>query len=372
MVEYVRLPAAGLTEVAARIFQAAGGARGEALEIATNLVGANLAGHDSHGLFRIPRYLDWLKRGYHNFDRHISVITENAVMASLDGNYGFGQVLGRQAVEFGLKKAQANGLALVALKHGGHLGRIGAWAELAAEAGYVSIHFVNVANSMLVAPYGGRERRMSTAPVAIGIPNGADDHFILDFSTARSAEGKILVAYKSGTPVPQGYLIDGDGKFTADPLALYGEVPEGQAPNPRGGPGALVAMGDHKGSGLALACELLAGVVTGSGTASNGAQPWNGMLSIYIDPKALDGGRNFPEMVAGYVDFVRSCKPQPGVSSVMVPGDPERRQRQDRLANGIPLALDGWNDIIRSAEALGVTRATIDGILSAAGEKKNG
>ena len=87
------------------------------------------------------------------------------------------------------------------------------------------------------------------------------------------------------------------------------------------------------------------------------------MLSIYIDPKMLDGGRNFPEMVAGYIDFVRACKPQPGVQSVMVPGDPERRQRKDRLANGIPLAVDGWNDIIRSAEALGVTRATIDEIL---------
>lgn len=372
MVEYVRIPAAALTEVGARIFQGAGGSRAESLEIATNLVGANLAGHDSHGFFRIPRYLDWVKRGYHNFDRHISVISENGVMASLDGNFGFGQVIGRQAVEFGLKKVQPNGLALVALKHGGHLGRIGAWAEKAADAGYVSIHFVNVANSSLVAPYGGRERRMSTAPVAIGIPNGKDDHFILDFSTARSAEGKILVAYKSGTPVPEGYLIDGDGKFTRDPLALYGSVPEGQAPNPRGGPGALVAMGDHKGSGLALACELLAGVVTGSGTAGNGAQPWNGMLSIYIDPKMLDGSRNFPEMVAGYIDLVRSCKPQPGVESVMVPGDPERRQRKDRLANGVPLAVDGWNDIVHCAEGVGVTRAAIMDIVGATQGQKNG
>ena len=364
--DYVRLSAPALTEIGARIFAAAGGSREEALEIATNLVGANLAGHDSHGVFRIPRYLDWLRRGHLHFGRRISVLSENAVMASLDGNHGFGQVLGRQAVEFGLAKAQANGLALVALRHGGHLGRIGAWAELAAEAGYVSIHFVNVANSNLVAPYGGRERRMSTAPVAIGIPNGADDHFILDFSTARSAEGKILVAYKSGKPVPEGYLIDGDGKFSTDPLALYGKIPEGEAPNPRGGPGALVAMGDHKGSGLALACELLAGVVTGSGTASNGPHPWNGMLSIYIDPQKLDRKQDFPQLVSGYIDFVRSCKPQPGVERVMVPGDPERRSRKERLANGIPLAADGWNDILRSAEALGVTRETIAAIGGAA------
>jgi Malate/L-lactate dehydrogenases len=262
-------------------------------------------------------------------------------------------------VEFGLAKAKPTGLSLVALRHGGHLGRIGAWAELAAEAGYVSIHFVNVANSLLVAPYGGRERRMSTAPVAIGIPNGADDHFILDFSTASSAEGKILVAYQSGKAVPEGNLIDADGKFTTDPHALYGQVGEGEAPNPRAGTGALVAMGDHKGSGLALACELLAGVVTGSGTVGSGTQPWNGMLSIYIDAKMIDRAQNFPEVVAGYIDFVRSCKPQAGAQDVMVPGDPERRYRRDRLVNGIPLAVDGWNNIIRSAEALGINRDTI-------------
>jgi len=373
MVEYVRLSAPALTEVSARIFQAAGGSRAEALEIASNLVAANLAGHDSHGVFRIPRYLDWLKRGYLRFGQHISVITENTVMASLNGNDGFGQVLGREAVEFGLAKAQPTGLSLVALRHGGHLGRIGAWAELAAEAGYVSIHFVNVANSQLVAPYGGRERRMSTAPVAIGIPNGKDDHFILDFSTARSAEGKILVAYESGKAVPEGNLIDADGKFTTDPLALYGKVNEGAAPNPRGGSGALVAMGDHKGSGLALACELLAGVVTGSGTVGGGTQPWNGMLSIYIDPKMIDRAQNFPAAVSGYIDFVRSCKPQASVEGVMVPGDPERRCRKDRLVNRIPLAADGWNKIIQSAEALGVTRDTIHEILdAAAGDKKNG
>jgi uncharacterized oxidoreductase len=366
MVDYVRLSAPALTEVGARIFQAAGGAREEAVEIAANLVDANLSGHDSHGIFRVPRYLDWLKRGYLRFGQRISVISENAVMASLDGHCGFGQVLGRQAVEFGLAKAQANGLALVALRHGGHLGRIGAWAELAAQAGYVSIHFVNVANSHLVAPYGGRERRMSTAPVAIGVPNGADDHFILDFSTARSAEGKILVAYKSGTPVPTGNLIDEEGKPSADPLALYGSVPEGQSPNPRGGRGALLAMGDHKGSGLALACELLAGVVTGSGTVGAGTQPWNGMLSIYIDPKRLDQPQQFPALVSGYIDFVRSCKPQPNVPSVLVPGDPERRQRRERLAKGIPLAVDGWNDIVRSGEALGLKRETVDSILAAA------
>jgi hydroxycarboxylate dehydrogenase B len=363
MVEYVRLSAPALTEVGARIFQAAGGEREEALEIAGNLVAANLAGHDSHGIFRIPRYVEWVKRGYLNFGRHISVATENAVMATLDGHDGFGQVLGRQAVEFGLKKAKPAGLSLVALRHGGHLGRIGAWAELAAEAGYVSIHFVNVANSTLVAPYGGRERRMSTAPVAIGVPNGTDDHFILDFSTARSAEGKIMVAFTSGTPVPEGYVIDADGNFTTDPHALYGPVAAGESPNPRAGPGALVAMGDHKGSGLALACELLAGALTGSGIRG-GNRPWNGMLSIYIDPERIDSAQDFPAAVADYIDYVRACNPRVGGPNVMVPGDPERRCRKDRLANGIPLAVDGWNDILKVGETLGVKQDVIRDILA--------
>lgn len=365
MVEYSRFSAQGLREVGARTLQAAGGEREEAFEIAANLVDANLAGHDSHGILRIPRYLEWLKRGYLKFGQHVSVLNENAVLASLEGNHGFGQILGRESVEYGLAKAKTSGLSLVALRHGGHVGRIGAWAELAADAGYVSIHFANMANSVLVAPFGGRERRISTAPVAIGIPNGDDDHFILDFSTARGAEGKVMVAFRSGTPVPEGFLIDAEGKPTTDPHALYGRVAEGESPNPRGGTGCLVAMGDHKGSGLALACELLAGVVTGSGTFGSGSHPWNGMLSIYIDPKAIDRQQDFPALVAGYVDFVRSCKPRTEGEDVMIPGDPERRKRRDRLENGVPLTADGWDSLVASAVSVGIARDDVLQIMAA-------
>ncbi|MGI9382877.1 MAG: malate/lactate/ureidoglycolate dehydrogenase [Methyloligellaceae bacterium] len=350
------LPAAGLPAVLARIFAAAGGTAEEAKAIAENLVDANLAGHDSHGVIRVPRYLEWVARDFLRFGQTVSVVLENDALVLLEGNNGFGQVLGRQAVEIGLAKAKKHGVALVTLRKAGHLGRIGAWAELAAEQGFVSVHFVNVANSMLVAPFGGAGRRMSTAPVAVGVPNPGGDDFILDFSTAKAAEGKVLNAFKGGKPPPEGSLVDGDGRLTADPAALYGEVPDGAVPNPRNGAGALVAMGDHKGSGLAIACELLAGALTGSGTSCPGDQAWNGMFSVFLRPEAIDDGHGYAKTVADYIDYVRACPPADPSNPVMIPGDPERAHRRERLANGIPLPAETWSNILDGAVDQGLDR----------------
>lgn len=356
----LRIPADGVRAVLTLIFETAGAASAEAEAIAINLVEANLAGHDSHGIVRTQRYVQWAERGDVYFGRHIERVLDSEAFALLEGHHGFGQILGREAVEVGIEKARAMGVSVVALRNAGHIGRIGGWAEQACAAGFVSIHFVNVKNSLLVAPFGGAGRAMSTAPVCIGVPNGEDDDFILDFATSQIAEGKALVALKSGKQAPQNALIDGNGQPTGDPRALYGNIDPRAVADPRGGEGALAAMGDHKGSGLGLACELLAGALTGSGAAGTDSNIHNGMLSIYLDPERMDDGHGWSAAVAEYIAFVRATPPAQGIDSVLIPGDPERARRIDRNTNGLPLAQGVWDSIIMTGLELGLRREDLE------------
>ncbi len=352
----LRVPAERLTAMLARIFEAAGGDAGEAGAIAANLVDASMAGHDSHGVIRTERYVMWVRDGVLNFGRGVETVFDGPGFALLDGQNGFGQTIGPQAVAVGVEKAREHGFAVVGLRRSGHLGRIGALAERACRERLVSIHFVNVANSVLVAPFGGAARRMSTAPVCIGVPQDGDD-FVLDFATSRVAEGKVLVARKEGRPAPAGSLVGPDGQVSDDPALLYGPPVPGKPENPRAGPGALVAMGEHKGSGLALACELLAGALTGSGAAVEGSErSHNGMLSVYVDPDRLDDGHGWERSVADYIAHVRACPPADAAHPVMVPGDPERARRAERLAEGLPVDAEVWESLLRTGEGLGLAR----------------
>ena len=338
----IHVPADELSALVTRIFAQEGASTEEAERIATNLVDTNLAGHDSHGVVRVPRYVQYARDGHVRYGGRAETITDTGALLLLDGGFGFGQSLGHEVVARGVARAREHGAAVVALRRAGHLGRIGAWAEAAAAAGIVSVHFVNVGRSALVAPFGGAERRMSTAPVCVGVPDG-ETPFVLDFATSRVAEGKALVALSGGSPVPDGALVDGEGHLTADPHALYGDVAPGTVPDPRGGPGALVAMGEHKGSGLALACELLAGALTGSGTTGPGEGAYNGWLAVFLDPGRLDDG--WAGAVADYVDWVRAARPAAGHDHVLVPGDKERATRAERLRSGVPLPEATWNAI---------------------------
>jgi len=264
----------------------------------------------------------------------------------VDGHYGFGGTIGPQAVEIGIRKAAEAGVAIIALRHSSHLGRIGEWAEMAVEAGLVCVHFVNVAGSVLVAPFGGVDRRFSTAPVAIGFPLPGRDPIILDFATSAVAEGKVLVASNGGKKLPEGSLIEPDGRLSTDPATLYGPLGEAGMRDYRNGRGAIRAFGEHKGSGLALMCELLAGALTGSGTCGPGERRFcNGMLSIYITPRFLDSDDGFAAEARSYIDFFKSSRPATPDGEVLLPGEPERRTKAERLANGVPLPQEVWESL---------------------------
>ena len=357
-----------LSRLVGEIFQAKGCSPQESARIGRYLVRANLTGHDSHGVIRVPRYCRWMEQGGLKPDRQLDIVTETPVMAVVDGNLGFGQTIGPLAVQLGIDKARQAGVSIIALRRSGHLGRIGDWAEMAAAAGQVSIHLVNVSGSILVAPFGGAERRMATNPVAIGVPLPDEPPLILDFATSLVAEGKVMVALNGGKPLPEGSLVDRDGSLAADPALFYGQDRATGVPDPRRGSAAIRAMGEHKGSGLSFMIELLAGALTGSGCCGPGERPLtNGMLSIYMDLEFFDSDDHFATEVRQYVDFFKSAKPAAPDGEVLVPGEPERRARETRLAEGIPLPEEAWEAIRRAAEAAGLSRAQIDRALSGGG-----
>jgi uncharacterized oxidoreductase len=345
-----------------RIFDRAGCDAAESERIATRLTGANLRGHDSHGILRTPRYVEWIGSGRVLPNQTISLELENETIAVINGNYGFGQSVGEQTVDIGIEKALANGVGVTALKNAGHLGRIGDWAERAAAANCASIHMVNVRGSLLTAPFGAIQRRGSTSPFCAGIPVEGSEPIVLDFATALVAEGKALVAMRGGKALPNDALVSTDGTLTGDPTTLYGDLEPGRSPDASKGTGALRMFGDHKGAGLNFFMEMFAGALTGSGTAgalgeSERRRFCNGMLSIYLSVEFFHSDDWFANEVRNYVAFWKSAKSIDGNEAVLVPGEPERRTMAERLSNGIPLSADAWGDIQRTANSVGINDA---------------
>ncbi len=350
----VLVPVAKLEKVCADTFARVGSTPEEALRVASSLIGANLTGHDSHGVIRVPRYVDWVKSGDITPNQTVAVLVDTPSLAVVDGRYGYGQTVAPEAVRIGVKKAHESGLAAVALRDAGHIGRIGEWAEMAAAEGLVSIHFVTASGSILVAPFGARERRLSTAPFCVGIPRESQEPVILDFATSVVAEGKVMVASQGGKKLPDGALIGPDGDLSTDPAMLYGpHTPEGPRDG-TAGPGAIRAFGEHKGSGLAFMCEILGGSLTGAKATGPGRRFCNGMFSIYVDPKRVDPQHVFDADVSRYIAYFKSAKPAKGVDEVLIPGEPERRTRAERTANGVPLTDATWNSILAKAQEVGV------------------
>ena len=355
----MKIEAGMLQDFVRDIFVGAGCSPAEGKRVSDSLVSANLVGHDSHGVVRVPRYVDAKLDGIVKGDQTVEVVTDTPVIAVLDGRFGFGQTVTPQAVEIGVGKCKAMGLSLVALRNAGHIGRVGDWAEMAAAEGLISMHFVNAAGSLLVAPFGGVEKRLSTAPYCVGIPREGQDPIVLDFATSVVAEGKVLVASRGGKKLPKGALVDSDGTLSEDPAVLYGPyTPDGPRDHTKG-TGAIRAFGEHKGSGLAFMCELLGGALTGTGATSGGRRFANGMLAFYVDPKVVDTSNIFDAEVSRYVDFIRATKPMAGVDQVLIPGDPERKTRADRTQNGIPLPDDTWAAIVNTAREVGVSEVSI-------------
>jgi uncharacterized oxidoreductase len=216
--------------------------------------------------------------------------------------------------------------------------------------GLVSLHFVNVQSRPVVAPWGGSDGRYGTNPCCIGVPLKGRDPFVLDFATSRVAQGKMRVAYNEGRQAEPGTLIDEQGRPTTNPGVVV-------VPQPGGLFGALLAFGEHKGYGMAIACELLGGALTGGGTwhrpADSKRAVINGMFAIVVDPRQLGTQASFESEALAFVDWLRQSPPAPGSEGVLLAGEPERQARAEREAQGIAIDDQTWAEIVAAGAKVG-------------------
>ena len=341
-----------LQDAIARVVRGFGSSDDEVASVVGNLIEANLTGHDSHGIGMLPRYAEAFLEGGLRPNAQVSTELDAGGLLRLNGNAGFGQVIGAQAMALGIERAQAHGSCVLALGNSHHLGRIGALAEQAAQAGLVSLHFVNVISRGIVAPHGGGDARFGTNPVCIGVPLSGRPPVILDFATSMIAQGKTRVAMNKGEQLAPGCLIDDQGQPTQAPR--FSVVPPF---------GALLTFGGHKGFGLALMCELLGGALAAGMTQRDNdasqRRVLNGMFSVLVDPAALADRTGFEAEAQAFIDWVKASPPREGYDDVRIAGEPERAFRAQRAAQGVPVDATTWQEILGAATKLGVNAAAV-------------
>jgi uncharacterized oxidoreductase len=336
--------AADLERLTREIFAARGVPAEDAAWIASLLVRANLRGHDSHGVIRVPQYVASLERGTLNPAPKMRLVVDTPGIAILDGDGGFGQVVARRGTALAIERTRAHGVAAVALRGASHVGRLADYAEMAAREGLVGLLWANARGGLNVAPWGGAARRLGTNPHAIGIP-GPDGAVAMshDFATSVWAEGKLRVKFNRGEPAPPGIMLDGRGEPSTDPRRYYTEPP-----------GSLLTAGGHKGYGLSLAIEILAGILSGAGAASGEPSVFrNGTLIVCLDPTRFMPAAEFHAQVAALMGWVRSAPLAAGSEEILVPGEPEARLERERRERGIPIDDETW----RQVQACGAARA---------------
>ena len=333
-----------LQEFVTNIFLAKEVTEEVAATVAESLVLSNLKGHDSHGFIRVIEYVDWLNRGWIQPEGELEIIKDTDTILIVDGHFQFGQVIGRQATALAIERTKGNGMCVLTIRRSSHLGRIGEFMELAAEAGIVSLALTNThGGGVLAAPHGGSEARLSANPVAGGAPVSGRESLIMDMSTCVVAEGKVKVARAKGEKLPPGCIVNNRGEPTTDPEDYYTD--------PKG---AILPVAGHKGYALAMFADILAGTIGGGSCSREGVDRIaNGWFAIFIDPAAFCGQEFYDQQIPGLVDWVKSSKPMSGYDEVLVPGEPESRTTVERQ-NGIPVEKATWEKVSDIATNLGV------------------
>jgi uncharacterized oxidoreductase len=345
-----------LIEFTRELLAAVGVPRDDAEIVAASLVGSNLRGHDSHGVMRVPQYVDFVERGEYRLGVALEVVHETPSLVISDAQLGLGQVQAHRLLDLVIPKAGALGVAVGTARDSGHIGRLGEYAERAAESGLLLLATVNNRGAgQRVAPPGGIEPRLATNPFCASVPTtDPQSPIVVDFGTSVVAEGKVRGYYISGRSVPDGWLLDHDGRPTNDPAVLY------QSPL-----GSILPLGgaqSYKGFGLGLIMDLWAGGLSGGECSHEGAPPkggiGNNVFFMAFDPIHFAGYDSLVDQATHLVDYIRATPRAAGVASITLPGDPERASLKERLSSGIPLDEQHWTKLTELAKRLHVSVPT--------------
>ena len=333
-----------LQELGIAIFKASGATTENAEGVTSSLISANLVGHDSHGLIRIPSYIEDIKNGRLNPAATPNITQEKPATAIVDGASTFGQLGARLTAETAARKAKEIGLGSAALYRANHTGRIGEWAELGASQGMITLAAASGAFLRLVAPFGGRGRALGTNPIAWAVPRPSGrPPILLDFATSAAAQGKLMMARANREPVPHGWILDAEGRPTTDVEDYF----DG---------GALLPVAAHKGYALSVIIELLAVGLSGGDSVAK-TEYGSCLFIACFDPEAYRPVDLFGESVEHIAGRLKAVKPANGFEEVLLPGEPEARTRDQRLREGIPLPDATWEAICAVAHDLGVKTA---------------
>ena len=329
----ITVQAGKLIQLGIDIFTAQGVSQVDAEFLVDSLVEANLSGHDSHGAHYFARYSERIKEGFIKLDVEPKVIKETPGTAYIDGQWGMGQLTARRMTEIAVEKAKENMVAAVGTFNTNHIGRIGYYTELAAKQGIITTMYVNVGHP-IVSVHNGHGPVFGTNPYSASVPVGGDIPFLVDYATSVVAAGKLSVAKAAKKKIPAHWTLDKDGNANDSPTVLS----EG---------GWLLPFGQYKGMGLMMVSELLGAVLTGSRVGPSGItnppSP-NGVFMMAVNPEAFVGLDEFVKNTDSLLKQVKDWKPLEG-ERVMVPGEPEKETKEYRLANGIKLPVDTWNEI---------------------------
>jgi LDH2 family malate/lactate/ureidoglycolate dehydrogenase len=335
LVKHMRLKA-----LAKAIFVAAKSSETEADLVAENLVRANLCGVDSHGVIRIPDYIEMVDAGKLRPNSIPRIVSERKATASVNADFGYGQVSAKMAMELAISKAKDYGTGTVCVFNCNHVGRLADYTILAVENDMIGLFVVKSLGSV-VAPWGGKGRVLSTSPISFAIPAESEPPIVLDFATSISAEGKVRIKHARREKIPLGWVTDAYGRPTEDPGDLYCG-------------GALATFGTYKGYGLNLVAEALGGAMAGGGVLDD-FDGTNGIFAQAINIDAFADVQKFKSRIDKLIRAARATPPAEGFEEVLIPGDPELREMERRIRKGIGIESGTWDRLVQVANKYGVS-----------------